>query len=122
MYQLNVERRFNATHALRLADGMLEPVHDHDWHVIAVVASPKLNGCDLVMDFHELEQLLDAVMRQLHHTHLNDLPAFAERNPSAERVAEFIAGQLMPGLAGRAQLARVSVTEAPGCVASYLPD
>jgi 6-pyruvoyl-tetrahydropterin synthase len=122
MYQLHVERRFNASHALRLPDGMLEPVHGHDWHVTAVVAAARLDDSDLVIDFHALEQLLDAIIAGLHQRHLNDLGPFTERNPSAERVAEHIARSLAPGLPERVRLVRVTVTEAPGCAATYMPE
>ncbi len=122
MYQLHVERHFNATHALRLPDGVIEPVHGHDWRITAVVAAPGLDDCGLVVDFHELERLLDGVCKTLHQKHLNDLTPFAEHNPSAERVAQHIADTLAPHLTGRAALVSVTVTEAPGCAATYLPE
>jgi 6-pyruvoyl-tetrahydropterin synthase len=48
----------------------------------------------VVMDFHELERLIDAVIVPWHNRHLNETPAFASLNPSAENVAGYIAQHL----------------------------
>ena len=50
-----------------------------------------------------------------------DLDAFADTAASAERVAEYLAGQLQKALGETARLYRVSVTEAPGCTAAFYP-
>ena len=122
MHEIRIERRFNATHALRLYDGTMEPTHGHDWDVFIHVSAETLDAMETVMDFHELERIAAAVVGELDGTHLNDLDAFATTNPSAERVAEHlyrrIAGQLPEP--DRVTLSRVTVTEAPGCRASYL--
>ncbi len=122
MYQLTIERTFNATHALRLHDGATEPAHGHDWLVKLTVAANRLDDIDVVVDFHVLEQQLADALAPMQHAHLNDLPAFASVNPSAERVAQHIADTVRAALPDHVQLASVAVTEAPGCVAVYRPD
>ena len=87
MFEITTTREFAAAHQLRLYDGSLEPLHGHNWRVKMTVAADKLDAIGVVMDFHELERIVDAVIGPMHNRHLNDLPAFAELNPSAENVA-----------------------------------
>jgi len=119
MYELRIERVFTAAHALRLYDGSLEDSHTHDWQTFIHVTSAELDEIEVVMDFHELEQIVDAALQPLHQKNLNDLDAFAKVNPSAERVAEHIYQAIAPHLPPAVTLARVTVTEAPGCRASF---
>ena len=121
MYEVGIERQFRAAHALRLADGQMEPMHTHDWLVTVNVAAPQLDAQDVVIDFHDLETSVDVILAELADRTLNELPPFAHASPSAERVAEHIASQLIPQLPQHVRLVRVTVTEAPGCMASYLP-
>ena len=59
VYEITVERTFAAAHAIRLPDGALEPMHGHNWRVRATVAAERLDGIETVMDFHDLQALLD---------------------------------------------------------------
>jgi 6-pyruvoyltetrahydropterin/6-carboxytetrahydropterin synthase len=47
------------------------------------------------MDFSDLKKSLRAVAAELDHAYLNDLPGFAERNPSAENIALYIYEQML---------------------------
>jgi 6-pyruvoyltetrahydropterin/6-carboxytetrahydropterin synthase len=125
MFEITVQRVFAASHALRLPGGTLEPVHGHNWELAVTVASDRLDAIDTVMDFHDLEQFVDEVIRPWHNRHLNDLPPFAEDdqgiNPSAERVAWWVAQRVAARLPEGVRLESASVTEAPGCRATYRP-
>ena len=123
MYQITVERSFSAAHALRLTDGSSEPVHGHDWHVTVSVASEHLDGMDTVMDFHELERILQEIVAPFCNRNLNDVQPFAAGsvNPSAEQVAWWVGSQAGKRLPENVSLVQVSVVEAPGCVATYRP-
>ena len=120
MHELRIERVFHAEHAIRLYDGSLEPLHPHDWCTLVYVTAGRLDAIEVVMDFHELERIVEAVLAPLHNRSLNDLPFFAAVNPTAERVAEHLFNQIAPELPKAVALAKVTVTEAPGCRASYL--
>ena len=124
MYEITIDRSFAASHALRLPDDTLEPVHGHDWPVTVTVAADRLDAMQTVMDFHELEPLVDAAIKPWHNRHLNDCPPFdtGEINPSAERVAEHIARHVAAGLPEHVTLTSVTVGEAPGCKATYRAD
>jgi len=93
-YLIRTTRRFSAAHQLRLYDGSLEPVHGHNWRVTVSVSAEQLDAIGVVMDFHELERLVDGIVQPMHNRHLNELPAFVDLNPSAENVAGYVAQTL----------------------------
>jgi 6-pyruvoyltetrahydropterin/6-carboxytetrahydropterin synthase len=119
MFEITVTREFSAAHQLRLYDGSLEPLHGHNWRVTVTVAAPALDAIGVVMDFHELERRIDAIVAPMHNSHLNDHEAFARANPSAENVALHIARALP--LDKPLTLLSVEVWETPGCSAIYRP-
>jgi len=93
-FEISTVRRFSASHQLRLYDGSLEPLHGHAWGVKVTAAAQKLDAIGVVMDFHELERLVDKIAGPMHKRHLNELAAFADVNPTAENVAKIIASGL----------------------------
>ncbi len=120
MYEIRVEKWFSASHQLRMYDGSLEPLHGHNWRVRVTVAAPELDGIGVVMDFHVLARQLDAAISPWHNGHLNDHPAFARVNPSAENVAGTVAGAIAPPEG--VELTCVEVWETRDCAAVYRPD
>ena len=121
MYRISIERGFQARHALRMRDGSMEDAHSHHWAVHVEVESDQLDETGFVMDFHELARAIDRVLTPLADADLNELRELGGANPSAERVAEHIHQGVAPQLPAHVRLARVTVTEAPGCCASYVP-
>ena len=119
-FEVRISRSFAASHALRLPDGSLEPRHGHGWAVDVTLAADKLDAMDCVVDFHVVEQKLDAILGPWDRQHLNDVEPFRSGiNPSAERVAEAVANGLH--FDGGVRLVSVEVGEATGCVAIYRP-
>lgn len=122
MFRLTVQAEFCAAHAITIR-GEREPVHGHNWRVEAVVEGPGLDADGLLCDFHAVEAALREVIGPLDNADLNE--ALAGINPTAENVAraicEGLASRLGGVLAPEARVARVSVTEAPGCRAEYAP-
>jgi len=130
MHAIEVTAEFPATHQLRLADGALEPRHGHVWHVTVQISAARLDEIDTVLDFHEVQRALEAIVGPWRHAHLNAVPPFAAGsalriNPSAERVAEQIAQALTAAVNTLAAPQRavcvleVRVTEAEGCAAIW---
>lgn len=119
MYEIQIERVFHAGHSLRLHDGSMEPAHEHDWLTVVRLQAPKLDAIEVVMDFHELEKIVGRALWPMQGKFLNDLEIFRGVNTSAERIVEHIYKQIAPRLPRGVKLARVTVTEAPGCRASY---
>ena len=119
-FEISTVRRFAAAHALRLYDGSLEPIHGHNWWVRVTVKAPALDAIGVVMDFHELERLVDAVVAPWHNRHLNEMPPFdVELSPSAENVA-FHVGRAV-ALPKGVSLASVEVWETDENSAVYRP-
>jgi 6-pyruvoyltetrahydropterin/6-carboxytetrahydropterin synthase len=118
-FAISIIRHFPAGHQLRMYDGSLEPLHEHDWVVKVTVSAAELDEIGVVMDFHELERRLDELIAPLWDRSLNDVPAFAQVNPSAEQVARHIARGLR--LAEGVSLSEVEIWETPENSASYRP-
>src|SRR5947209_287608 len=112
-FDLTTTREFSAAHQLRLYDGSLEPLHGHNWRVKVTVAAERLDAIGVVMDFHDLERRLAAVVAPLHNRHLNDLPPFGPQrlNPTTENVAFHLASALAGELPSGARLVSVEVWE-----------
>lgn len=121
MYEVILTGSFAAAHQLRLLDESLEPLHGHNWHVRVVFAGPELDTMGVLVDFTVVRPKFLAVLAKLNDTFLNELPTFAERNPSAENVALHIAEEIQAIGEPAAKLMAVEVEEEPGCFASYRP-
>jgi 6-pyruvoyltetrahydropterin/6-carboxytetrahydropterin synthase len=122
-FEISTTRQFSAAHALRLYDGSLEPVHGHNWRVKVTVSAARLDAIGIVMDFHELERLVDAIIAPLHNRHLNETPPFMrELNPSAENVALHVGRSLrLPAGPNAVRLVCVEVWETDTNSAVYRP-
>ena len=121
MYEVTVSGQFTASHQLRTADGGLEPLHAHAWQVRITYAGDAVDNRGLLVDFTLVRGWLARLLNSFDQRTLNEVPAFASRNPSAENVAAFLAEALPGDLPGSARLKIVEVEEEPGCIARYLP-
>lgn len=110
---------------MRNYQGKCANVHGHNYRVQVAVRAPRLGPAGLLMDFSDLKKALRDVAEGLDHMFLNDLPAFAERNPSAENIALFFFEELTKALDGKmpkgASLAEVCVQETDTAWAVYRP-
>lgn len=119
IYEASVSRAFSASHSILLPSGAPEAAHEHLWHMTATFRSAGLlEPSAVVIDFLEVERALDGIASELQGTSLNALPFFADGRCSAERLAEYLCGELTRRLGGRPPW-RLSVTEAPGCSAAF---
>jgi 6-pyruvoyltetrahydropterin/6-carboxytetrahydropterin synthase len=122
MFTISVETHFWASHQLLLPDGSKEPLHHHNWLVTADVGSERLNDMAVVMDFHELKEMLDNIAAEFDNKALNETSRFQQNNPSAENVAKYIYDKLRMELPEGVKLRNVKVVEQPGCSAKYETD
>ena len=123
MYEIAVEKHFDAAHFLRGYRGKCEALHGHRFVVVARVKAKKLNDIGIAYDFAELKRHLDDVLASFDHTCLNDIPPFDKINPSSENIAMTIYNELQPRLAGDpASLSCVEVWESPLTGVTYRPD
>ena len=125
MYEITVERTFCAAHAIVIR-GQREPLHGHNWQVTATIAGDALDEDGLLCDFHAVERVLVEITEPFLNKNLNEVPPFHDVNPSAEHVARHLATELAARLknelASGGRVRAVSVTEAPGCCATYKMD
>jgi 6-pyruvoyltetrahydropterin/6-carboxytetrahydropterin synthase len=118
MYELTVEREFCAAHAITI-NGHREPVHGHNWRVRVIVIGGELDSNGLLCDFHVIERELDGIIKAFDNNDLNATPPFDRLNPTAEHVARHIAQRLQPKMPRNITLKGATVTEAPGCSATF---
>jgi 6-pyruvoyltetrahydropterin/6-carboxytetrahydropterin synthase len=107
-YEVGIGGQFEAAHALRGDFGPATRRHGHTYRVEAAVrsAAPRADGT--LLDITLLQNALGIVVQGLHYQDLDELPAFAGRNSTAEGVARYVFEALAPGLAGQG-LATLSV-------------
>ncbi len=126
MYEVRVEADFAAAHFLKDYHGKCENLHGHNYKVYAHVQGNKLDEGGMLLDFTELKAALRKTCSLLDHKNLNDFDYF-KQNPSAERIATFIAENIIqdiPSLkkndTGNAYLYAVDVFETDTSRARYI--
>jgi 6-pyruvoyltetrahydropterin/6-carboxytetrahydropterin synthase len=123
MYEIAVEKHFEAAHYLRGYQGKCEAMHGHRYKVVVRVKAGKLNDIGLAYDFTDLKRHLKDILARYDHTCLNDAPPFDRMNPSAENIASAIYNELKEKLAGEpVTLTAVEAWESPEQGVSYRPD
>jgi 6-pyruvoyltetrahydropterin/6-carboxytetrahydropterin synthase len=90
MYDIFIKTHFAGAHHLRDYPGECEKPHGHNWKVEVTVRATQLDQYGMGIDFKVLKNTVREVIDQLDHNDLNTLPAFQEKNPSSEHIAEFI--------------------------------
>jgi 6-pyruvoyltetrahydropterin/6-carboxytetrahydropterin synthase len=120
MYKIKIISNFSAAHSLRGYKGKCESLHGHNWKVEVTVYSEKLNSQGMAIDFHELKKIVNQVLEELDHKHLNELGYFAKVNPSSEEIARYIFLKLKELVAVReCRLGEVLVWETESSSAGY---
>ncbi len=122
MYEIAVERFFDAAHYLREYKGKCEAVHGHRYRVLVRVRAAGLNDIGLAYDFTDLKRYLDEILARFDHVLLNEVPPFDKINPSAENIATTIYNELKPKLDGEpVTLDSVEAWETPHQGVVYRP-
>jgi len=123
MYEATIETHFSSAHRLRHYSGECERLHGHNWNVQVSIASEKLNGLGMVVDFKELKGKTNALIGKFDHQYLNEVPPFTELNPTTENIAKYIFDELSRIInTDSIKVSKVTVWESPTCYASYFSD
>ena len=123
MYEITVEKHFDAAHYLRGYQGKCEAMHGHRYRVVVKINASKLDDIGLAYDFTDLKKHLKDILKRYDHTCLNDIPPFDKINPSAENIAAAVYNELKEKLsADPVTITRVEVWEAPEQGVAYYPD
>jgi 6-pyruvoyltetrahydropterin/6-carboxytetrahydropterin synthase len=121
-YRVTVEARFEAAHHLIHYRGQPEPLHGHSYRVEVAIESAELDADDLAIDFVAARNAVRAIAAELDYRNINDHPAFAGRNTSAENIARHFAERIDASTTlAPARVAEVVVWEGPENRASYRP-
>ena len=100
MYQVSVEKHFDAAHFLRGYQGKCEALHGHRFGVVVKVRASQVDDIGMAYDFTELKRILGDILSRFDHACLNEVPPFDKTNPSSENIANTIYNELQPKLAG----------------------
>lgn len=125
MYILTVEDTFASAHQLRGYKGKCENIHGHNWKVVLKIKGSKLNNIGLLIDFHDLKDILKSITGLLDHKNINEVPPFDEINPSSELIAKFICGKTAEELkkhGDHIQVDSVTVWESATSRCTYVPE
>ena len=122
MYEISVEKHFDAAHYLRGYQGKCEEMHGHRYRVVVKVKAEKLNDIGLAYDFTDLKRYLKEVIGRFDHICLNDIPPFEKLNPTAENIAATIYQELGEKLKEEpVTLVSVAAWESPEQGVTYCP-
>lgn len=95
MYTLAVQRDFVAQHFLIGGDwGAENHRHSHHYVIELQLEGDSLDQHGYLVDIVQVEQALDALVKDYRDQTLNDLPQFAGLNPSIEHFTRIAAKQL----------------------------
>ncbi len=120
MFELDITREFSGAHSLRGYNGACQSLHGHNWTIQIFVQAEKLDEIGMSVDFRVLKRELDAILEELDHKYLNELPEFAEKNPTSENLAQYIYRRLAGAVNDdNVKVSRVRVCESASSGASY---
>ena len=123
MFEITVKSEFEAAHFIKNYAGKCARLHGHNWIVEAIVHGDTLNELGILVDFKILKDELNKVLDELDHKYLNELEMFAEKNPTAEIIAQEVFNKLSVAeiFDGAAKLKGVRVFETPKSCVTYFP-
>lgn len=119
MYTIKVKAVFSSAHNLREYQGKCEQLHGHNWEVEAVISKGSLNKTGMVEDFRIVKEKLNAILEDLDHKYLNEIPYFKTVNPTSENIAKYIYDKLKDQFPG---INSVTVWESGNSSATYYAD
>jgi 6-pyruvoyltetrahydropterin/6-carboxytetrahydropterin synthase len=121
MFEVTIIKSFSAAHKLDNIGGKCEELHGHNFKVEVTVSAPELNSSGLLIDFRDVKKWLNDILDVLDHRNLNDLSEFSSRNPSAENIAQYIAGKLeLQAKPAKVKVARVKIWESETAAVTYI--
>lgn len=123
MFEIVVEKYFDAAHYLRGYKGKCENIHGHRYTIRVRLKAAGVNEIGLAYDFTDIKRYLSEIIDRYDHTSLNDVEPFDKINPSAENIAGTIFAELKPKLFSEAvTISAVEAWETPQQGAIYTPD
>jgi 6-pyruvoyltetrahydropterin/6-carboxytetrahydropterin synthase len=123
MYQLAVTRDFVAQHYLIGGDWGAENFrHSHAYRIEVLLAGAALDRHGYLVDIVELDRALTGTIARYRDHTLNDLEPFAGVNPSLERFAKVLHGELKSRLTAQNLSLTIRLWENERDWAAYGPE
>lgn len=123
MFESSISKALNARHFLRGDFGDESVPHTHPYRVVWTCRSSSLDENGFATDIALMQEVLAASLQAIDGVLLNDLPWFADRQPSLEHLAVFLSEDLRSRLAASGtepDLAmRIEIREADDAWAAY---
>jgi 6-pyruvoyltetrahydropterin/6-carboxytetrahydropterin synthase len=101
MFEAQVKVPFRFSHSLKGFGEEFERPHEHTWDITIRLATAALDQRGVSVDFVKLKENLAAMLEPYQGKLLNDCEAFSNMQPTAERIAIWVAerlGKTYPGL------------------------
>ena len=119
-YTMRVVTDFAAAHALRDYPGECARLHGHNWKVEVEVEASQLNDIGMGVDFKDIKRATKAIIGDLDHRYLNEIPPFDSVNPTAENIAAFLHQNLSSKLnTNVVSVSRITLWETDRACVSY---
>ena len=109
-YEIQVQAEFSAAHFLEGYPGDCARTHGHNWTIEVYVQCRKLNEIGIGIDFRDVKQALNDIIKDFDHRHLNELAIFRSMNPTSENIARHFYRELSGRI--NSDLVRVSKVKA----------
>ncbi len=91
MYTLCIHRNFIARHFLTVDDaGAENELHSHQYRVELLIEGEELDANGYLLDTVDLSAQFDVLIDQFRDKTLNELPEFADLNPSIEHFSRIL--------------------------------
>jgi 6-pyruvoyltetrahydropterin/6-carboxytetrahydropterin synthase len=119
MFELKVEGSFSAAHQVKGYPGDCAGLHGHTYKVQVRIGVRKLDSLGMGVDFRELRNGLEKILRGLDHMNLNEIAFFKKHNATAEYIAKYIFDNMKEK---RGDVTAVTVWEGPDYSVTYYPD
>ncbi len=120
MFEIEVTKKFQAAHALYDYKGQDEAEHIEQWTVKVRAEANELDQAGCVLDFHEVDEVLNKILQPVIDKSFNQLEVFKTISPSAENIAKFLFGELAKHFdSSRVKISKVFAFESDTHSASY---
>jgi len=119
VYKTFIDTTFSAAHQLRDYEGACGQLHGHTWKVRVEVETDYLDKTGMTIDFKDLKERANSVVREFDHRCLNQISPFDTENPTAENLARSIYKKMSGILPDNIVISEVTIWESASCGVKY---
>jgi 6-pyruvoyltetrahydropterin/6-carboxytetrahydropterin synthase len=119
IYKTFVDTTFSAAHQLRDYKGSCGEMHGHTWKVRVEVETDSLDDIGMTLDFKDLMNMVNSVIKRFDHRCLNQISPFDKENPTAENIARYVYSEVEKLLPEHIKISEVIVWESANYGVKY---